>query len=765
MIIVHDAELSEDEDASLLDSTARVAVSGDYEVIPYTQFLEVAKPEDLIVLCGAEAAGKLLDRKVKITAEAGRTAEIEFTDGQKFEAVLQLSPGYIRRMNSLKGGRSEKATRLWMDIWEQIARVVEGVKIEPPEIRRIYNQHEAIALIRKLMTHKGTIAYDYETWGDVSALRPELCNLFKIVSIGVAWKEKGVTQAASFLFDRQPNLSPELVKVWKEFIRKPGRLAHFARYEHKCNLKRFGYTAPLKDTLLKLHALDELADGKLPRLMVRCGLHWGDFKIKYEQTRIDPMEAEVDDLLNYNGLDAYATLDCGDILDGWLDAEDRLPEIAEQDETFSYFLAHQEMAGLHVDEGQTAFMRAKIGQDARKIMADLRKMPEIKRVEKWAKDNIKSMAKVGEVMFNPRSHPMMQRLVLKELKLDPPKVRKQGKETQPLDNDALEPFVHAYPVLAKLNAYRSALAMEVFLNKWGAFIGATGCVHTSYSQTIVVTNRLSSTDPPLQNIPKDHEIRSVFTSRFENGWMINADFAQQEPRLIAGLSGDEKLSSALLAGKDMHTYVASQIFDIPYESISKESRERDLGKRMNLGIGYGQTEYGLAKKARISLDKAIGMLKKYFAEFTGVDAWMQGQHKHAMEFGYVCDHFGARRHLPAAQSTNEWERKRAFRQAGNAPIQMSAYRFTQISMCTLIQMVHDAEEAGEIPKGYIVPCGQVHDSLVVDSHPDVVEIALYMVNEAMTVHNHMPYWKDSGIPMKADLKIGRNLYEMSAVAA
>lgn len=792
IVCITDNDLEPEESSLLMTTVGAIAPNG-YEVLAYNgDWGEIAAslvPTDVLVLCGKHICEEATGRNIAITAHAGAVEKLCFGeqgeggDDVEYTAICQLSPAYIVRQSGKKGGRSEKDIRLWTDVWEQVVRTTEGVQDEEPATVALDDEREILELLERLLARPGKIAYDYETWGDVAALRPELNRDFRIVSCGLAWREgpgpDGVKNAA-FLFDRPRKASPALVRAWTALISQANaqpalvrgskpragleqpKVAHFCRYEHKCNIKRFGQTWELRDTMLEVHALDELADGGLDRVMVRSGLFWGGFKKKYSDTRKNPMEAPIDHLLRYNALDAHGTFLCDEASEIELEQEG-LTHVARQDEGFSMDLAYQEMQGICVDPAEVVVQRTRVSRDVVTMLAEFRRQPPVKRVEAWAKLGIKKYHNgKTEPVFNPKSPPMMKQLVIKELKVPVQPIKKQGKEVLSLDAKVLEKFVDQYPLLQMLMDYRSREAMAVMLSKWDKYIGPTQCVHSSYNQHIVVTGRLSSTDPPLQNISKEDEVRKIFISRFTDGWLINADYAQQEPRLIAGWSQERKLIDAILAGRNLHAFVGSIIFKNSYENImahredkgTPEFKQYDRGKKMNLGIAYGQTEFGLAAKTGMSIDEARALLHRYDQEFPGVAVWRLGFHRMAMEFGYVEDLFGARRHLPDARSSNKWERERALRQAGNFPVQGTAYRFTQIAAGVLRLLL------AEYCPGKAFVVGQVHDSVLVDCHPDVVEIVPGLIQLAMLIHNEMPYWEDRGIPMAIDLKIGRNLYEM-----
>ncbi|MFO3796774.1 MAG: DNA polymerase, partial [Anaerolineales bacterium] len=118
-------------------------------------------------------------------------------------------------------------------------------------------------------------------------------------------------------------------------------------------------------------------------------------------------------------------------------------------------------------------------------------------------------------------------------------------------------------------------------------------VHTSYSQTAVVTGRLSSSNPNLQNIPirteSGRQIRRAFIAA--PGYvLISADYSQIELRIMAHLSGDENMIAAFRAGQDIHRATAAAIYGVPMEAVTPEMRRH--AKAVNFGLIYGMTPYG-----------------------------------------------------------------------------------------------------------------------------------------------------------------------------
>src|SRR5262249_11246904 len=129
----------------------------------------------------------------------------------------------------------------------------------------------------------------------------------------------------------------------------------------------------------------------------------------------------------------------------------------------------------------------------------------------------------------------------------------------------------------------------------------TARVHTSFTQTVAATGRLSSSDPNLQNIPirteLGRDIRRGFVPRA--GWtLLAADYSQIELRLLGHLSADPVFVDAFRSGQDIHRQTASLIFDVPVDQVTKDMRAR--AKTINFATIYGQGPRALSQQLKIT---------------------------------------------------------------------------------------------------------------------------------------------------------------------
>ena len=186
-----------------------------------------------------------------------------------------------------------------------------------------------------------------------------------------------------------------------------------------------------------------------------------------------------------------------------------------------------------------------------------------------------------------------------------------------------------------------------------------GRVHASYNQYGAKTGRFSSNEPNLQNIPsKNHEIRQMFKAQY--GYvLIGGDYSQQEPRLTAHCSDDEKMKESYHQGKDIYATIASLAFDKPYEeckefredgTVNPEGKERrSQAKAIVLGVTYGKGIPAIGEDLGISTQKAQAVYDKVMESFPMLEKFMHDTQEKARERGYVETPWGRRRHLKDMQ--------------------------------------------------------------------------------------------------------------------
>ncbi|MFJ7207347.1 DNA polymerase I [Streptomyces sp. NPDC098789] len=313
--------------------------------------------------------------------------------------------------------------------------------------------------------------------------------------------------------------------------------------------------------------------------------------------------------------------------------------------------------------------------------------------------------------FNLGSPKQLQEVFFGELDLPKTKKTKTGYTT---DADALAWLAtqteHELPVI--MLRHREQAKLRVTVEGLVKCIAADGRVHTSFSQTVAATGRLSSTDPNLQNVPvrtdEGRAIRRGFVvgEGFES--LMTADYSQIELRVMAHLSEDEGLIEAFATGEDLHTTVASQVFGVERSAVDAEMRRKI--KAMSYGLAYGLSAFGLAQQLNIEPAEARGLMDTFFERFGGVRDYLQRVVEEARATGYTETVLGRRRYLPDLNSDNRQRREAAERMALNAPIQGTAADIVKVAM---LRVDRALTEAGLTSRMLL----QVHDEIVLEIAP------------------------------------------------
>ncbi len=181
--------------------------------------------------------------------------------------------------------------------------------------------------------------------------------------------------------------------------------------------------------------------------------------------------------------------------------------------------------------------------------------------------------------------------------------KRRGKTGFSTDARVLQAIRDEHPIIPKIEEYRelSKLAQTYFDTLKAHVSPEDGRLHTTFSQVVAATGRLSSISPNLQNIPirteTGREIRRCFIAEPGN-LLLAVDYGQVELRILAHIAGEDVLRQIFLRGEDVHTETASRVFDVPPEQLDVGMRSK--AKMVNYGIVYGLSAYGLSATASAS---------------------------------------------------------------------------------------------------------------------------------------------------------------------
>lgn len=368
--------------------------------------------------------------------------------------------------------------------------------------------------------------------------------------------------------------------------------------------------------------------------------------------------------------------------------------------------------------------------------------------DKLAVTTLELESKIHELVgegFNINSPKQLGVILFDKLRLPFGKKTKTGYSTSA---DILEKLIPEHPVISLILEYRQITKLKsTYADGLAAYIGEDERIHGKFHQTIAATGRLSSTEPNLQNIPIRMElgrvIRKVFIPK-KDYIFVDADYSQIELRVLAHMSGDERLIAAYKEAQDIHKITASEVFHTPLDEVTPEQRSN--AKAVNFGIVYGISSFGLGQDLKISKKEAENYISKYFETYPKVKEFLDGLVEQGKKEGYVTTLFGRKRPIPELTSSNFMQRSFGERVAMNSPIQGTAADIIKIAMNRVNKKLKEKKM-----KSVLIL--QIHDELLIETAKDELEEVKAMLQkemkEAASLH----------VPLEVDVNTGSNWYE------
>ena len=393
---------------------------------------------------------------------------------------------------------------------------------------------------------------------------------------------------------------------------------------------------------------------------------------------------------------------------------------------------------------------AQMEQDGIKL--DLKLLKELSRdIEKRLIKLIADIYEASGTQFNINSPKQLGQVLFDKLALPVIKKTKTGPST---DEEVLRRLAEKHAIAALLLEYRQLTKLKnTYVDALPKLVNPeTARVHTSFNQAATETGRLSSSNPNLQNIPIKTEIgskiRQAIIASGKDNYLLSCDYSQIELRVLAHLCGDKTLIEAFHNNQDVHRLSASLIYDVSEENVANEMRE--VAKRVNFGIIYGQSAFGLAKDLGIPVNQAQDFIDAYFLRYPKVRDFIDTQIKKARTEGFVTTLMGRRRYIPEINSKNMGIRQFAERQAVNTPIQGTASDLIKLAMVKISAQIEE-----KCLKSKMIL--QIHDELVFDLPAAELSVLTCLVKEIM---EHV---KKLDVPIKIDMKSGKNWLDMEIV--
>ena len=571
------------------------------------------------------------------------------------------------------------------------------------------------------------LSFDLET----TSLDPMSCDIVgfsfatkknQAIYIPILYKEKEAN-----LFDDHLNLVLNILRPVFENskIPKTGQNIKFdALILRNHGLKVFGLKF---DTLLAAHLINpESRSLKLDNLSFE---HLNYRMLPIEdligkgRNQISMSEVELEKISFYASEDADIALQLTHIFDKKLKKQNLDKFFNEIEMPLLPVLLELEYNGMYVDSKMLSIMSDNLGNNIENLISNITK-------EAGTEFNINSTQQLANILFDIIGLPEIKKRSTAE------EVLTRLKNEHPLPSLVLE-----YRKLNKLkNTYIDALPTLINLK--------TKRIHSTFSQTVTSTGRLSSRNPNFQNIPirtdLGREIRKAFKSENKDWIIFSADYSQIELRIMAHLSQDKTLLDAFNKGEDIHTRTAADVFNVDIDEVIPEMRR--TAKIVNFGLLYGAGPFRMSQELGIPQKEAKSIIESYFERYSGIKDYIDSVIEYARANKYVKTILGRRRQVWDIDSNNHLHKEAAKRMAINMPIQGTNAEMIKIAMI-------DIQKELELKNMKSKMLLQIHDELV-------FEVPLEELNNLQNiVTNKMENSLPLSVPIVVDCGNGESWYE------
>lgn len=570
-----------------------------------------------------------------------------------------------------------------------------------------YIQADSPAAIDDLITKLeacDSICFDTETTG-IDPLTAEMVGLSFCIEAGTAYyvptsanqdEARTLVQRFRHIFENEN----------KEFI------AHNMKYDLKM-LHRYGVDIKgrLFDTMIAhyllqpdmKHNMDVLAETFLNYKPISIETLIG----KKGKNQLTMREVDVAQVTEYAAEDADITFQLKQVFQPDIENDHLKKLFHEIEMPLVKVLASMEEEGIRLDVKTMNEFSAELQNDIDRLSKEILDLA-------GTSFNIDSPKQLGQVLFE-----------VMEITDKAPKTKTGQYSTS---EDVLSKLKHSHEIIPKILDYRSVKKLKsTYADTLPEQVNAdSGRIHTTYSQSITATGRLSSNNPNLQNIPirtaRGREIRKSFTPRNNDYTLLSADYSQIELRIIAALSEDPSMKEAFKQSADIHSATAAKVYGVGMDEVDREMRSK--AKEVNFGLAYGMSAFGLSQRLNIPRKEASELIKNYFEQYPGIKEFMEKSVAFAKEKGFVETIKNRRRYLRDINSSNAVVRGAAERNAINAPIQGSAADIIKVAMININEKLAEKPYQSKMLL-------QVHDELVFDVHKSELDEIKELVRSEM----------------------------------
>lgn len=570
-------------------------------------------------------------------------------------------------------------------------------------------------------------------------------------------------------YERHPLFTKQVESSLRQSLQSPAKrkYIHNVEFEWKWMAEKNGIRiAGAWDTMLANNVLDPFLGSNglkdLTHIYTDAGgyedsleeFFKGVAKSKRDYSRVPP-----ETLGYYAAMDALVTFQLGEA-QSKIASKDERKKILHEFFKLRQNLSEMSFRGCPVDLAESKKLSKKFDGQQKRAHTDLRKLS-------------------GDKEFNPNSNPQIiqffygsedtgpglfkttlvrQVLGAKAMRKGPSmdKFAMQAWadffEQQKREHTLRSNMVVADKAIKALQKYRIASKLKSTYTDVFQFKSHNARISPTFNTGATATARLSCSQPNMQNIPRQHDIRNCIAS--DGGVIAELDYSQLEIRIAAEYCRDKKWIELLNSGADTHAFIgANTIGKLGRKHLGeeyfKDGELRAKAKIIGFSVIYGKTPAGLAQDLGVLVDEAAQIIQLIFDTFPKLGDWVAEQKKYVRQYGYVTTLFHRRLPVVEALSSDEAEIARAHRLAVNYPVQSAASDRVVIAL----NAVHDWLRKERLIES-VRPVLTVHDSILFEiqnkrrNHKKLIQDLKKIMEARVPEIKH--------VQLKVDAKIGEN---------
>ena len=497
---------------------------------------------------------------------------------------------------------------------------------------------------------------------------------------------------------------PDVVRILKNRLEGKKIAAQNGKYDIQIldsigiDIKQIKDDPMIADYLLmperQSHSLSELSYIWLNKPMMDYSTVLGDAKTL--------AEIDTGKVAEYCGCDSATAFQLAEILRNELEKDPQLLKLYDTLELpLVKVLADMEKRGLAIDLESLNQLRDEFSERIRILVNSASEMIGYPM-------NLSSPSQVSAILFDT---------------LGLPPVKKTRKGANSSSIDVLEKLRGKHEFVDIVIEQRElSKLLNTYIGKLPHYVSERdGLIHTSFSQTVTATGRLSSSSPNLQNIPvrtsQGRKVRRCFIPGTEGNLFITADYSQIELRVLAHLAGPGCLRDSYRKNLDIHSSTALALFG------DESPEHRRKAKEVNFSILYGISPWGLSNRLNISRGEASGIINRYLATYPELEFFFRKCIADAEATGETRTILGRKRNFKDFVSARGSARNTMERMIVNTIVQGSAADIIKVAMLRVDERLKDIPDTGLVL--------QVHDELVVTAPEDNIEEITAIIKEEM----------------------------------